>query len=134
MEQKTGIGPLYDEFSQGYGADIRLIGPDFHTNSTYKQGSTLCGEQPAKERPDYPTRNAPARETSMQPTTCPACHRHGLAHVPLVAHSPVVLQLGYWKVVAVHAAACLTCGAVTPYLDDAGLNKLREWSGQATKE
>src|SRR6476661_3165053 len=36
MDQKTGIGWLYDEFSRGYGAEIRVFCPDFRPNSTYK--------------------------------------------------------------------------------------------------
>ncbi len=36
MEQNPGIRTLYDEFFQGYGAEITLIGPDFRPNSTYK--------------------------------------------------------------------------------------------------
>ena len=36
MDQKTGIGSLYDEFFRGYGAEIRLFCPDFRPNSTYK--------------------------------------------------------------------------------------------------
>jgi hypothetical protein len=40
MDQKTGIGSLYDGFSRGYGAEIRLFRPDFRPNSTYKQSYT----------------------------------------------------------------------------------------------
>ena len=40
MEQKTGIRSLYDEFFRGYGAEIRLVCPDFRPNSTYKRTST----------------------------------------------------------------------------------------------
>jgi hypothetical protein len=43
MDQKTGIGSLYDEFSRGYGAEIRLFCRDFRLTSTYKPTSTLCG-------------------------------------------------------------------------------------------
>ena len=37
MDQETGIGSLYAEFFRGYGAEIRLICPDFRPNSTYKR-------------------------------------------------------------------------------------------------
>jgi hypothetical protein len=80
------------------------------------------------------TVNSPAWETFMQPTKCPACHSDQLAHGPLVDHVGVRLTSGFWKSVAVHAAACLACGVVTPYLDDAALDKVREWTGDATKE
>src|SRR6478736_556628 len=43
MDQKTGISSLYDEFFQGYGAEIRLSCPDFRPNSTYKPTSTTRG-------------------------------------------------------------------------------------------
>jgi hypothetical protein len=43
MEQETGIGSIYDEFSRGYGAEIRLFCPDFRPNSTYKPTSTTKG-------------------------------------------------------------------------------------------
>ena len=43
LEQKTSIGSAYDEFFQGYGAEIRLSHPDFHSNSTYKRTSTPRG-------------------------------------------------------------------------------------------
>ncbi len=43
MDQKTGIGSLYDEFFRGYGAEIRLFCPESRPNSTYKLTSTLCG-------------------------------------------------------------------------------------------
>src|SRR5208337_3809002 len=36
MEQKTGIGSLYDEFLRGYGAEISLFVLEFLSNSTYK--------------------------------------------------------------------------------------------------
>src|SRR5262249_3099672 len=42
-EQNPGIRPLYDEFFQGYGAEITLIGPDFRPNSTYKPSYMLGG-------------------------------------------------------------------------------------------
>ena len=41
MEQKTGIRSLYDEFFQGYGAEVRLICLGFRPNSTYKPTYTL---------------------------------------------------------------------------------------------
>src|SRR5208337_5130432 len=36
MEQKTGIGSLYDEFLRGYRAEISLFVLEFLSNSTYK--------------------------------------------------------------------------------------------------
>jgi hypothetical protein len=36
MDQKTGIGSLYDEFFWAYGAEIRPFCPEFRPNSTYK--------------------------------------------------------------------------------------------------
>jgi hypothetical protein len=36
MEQKTGVSSLYDEFFRGYVPEIRLSGPAFRPNSTYK--------------------------------------------------------------------------------------------------
>ena len=36
MDQKTGIGSLYDEFFRGYGAEISLFCPEFASNSTHK--------------------------------------------------------------------------------------------------
>ena len=41
MEQKTGIRSLYDEFFQGYKAEIRLFCPASRPNSTYKPAYTL---------------------------------------------------------------------------------------------
>ena len=41
MDQETGIRSLYDEFFQGYGAEIRLFRTDFRPNSTYKRSSTI---------------------------------------------------------------------------------------------
>src|SRR4051812_32957682 len=40
MDQKIGIGTLYDEFFRGYGAEIRLSCPSFRPNSTYNPPST----------------------------------------------------------------------------------------------
>jgi hypothetical protein len=46
MDQKTGIRSLYDEFLRDYGAEIRLLGPNFRPNSTYKPSSTNgCGSR-----------------------------------------------------------------------------------------
>lgn len=67
----------------------------------------------------------------MQPTRCPACHGDQLAH-GLLADGFV--SFSFWKSAAVHFAACLACGAVTPYLDEAALNKMRGWADHATKE
>jgi hypothetical protein len=47
MEQKTGIKSLYDEIFQGYGAENRLICPDFDPNSTYKR-SSLTSQVPKR--------------------------------------------------------------------------------------
>ena len=35
MEQKTGIGVLFTEFSRGYEAEISLISPEFLSVWTY---------------------------------------------------------------------------------------------------
>jgi hypothetical protein len=44
-------------------------------------------------------------------------------------HNGFIMSL--FKRVGVWGAACLACGAVVPYLDDAALAKMRAWSGNA---
>jgi hypothetical protein len=50
MDQRTGIGSLYDESFRGYGSEIRLVCPAFRPNSTYKRSylpSSLWAPIPA---------------------------------------------------------------------------------------
>jgi hypothetical protein len=49
MEQKTGIKSLYDEFFRGYGAEIRLLCPDFRPNSRYKPTPTISRSVPGRQ-------------------------------------------------------------------------------------
>jgi hypothetical protein len=80
----------------------------------------------------------------MKPTRCPLCHSEDLSHGRLTARSgvsfrPSLFRTSYFTMlrvgpmVAVSGSACLACGAVTPYLDDAALDKVRAWNGKATK-
>ena len=41
MEQETGIGALYDEFFQGYRAEINLFSIAFLSDWTYKRAYAL---------------------------------------------------------------------------------------------
>jgi hypothetical protein len=36
LDEKTGIGSIYDDFFRGHGPEIRLVCPEFRPNSTYK--------------------------------------------------------------------------------------------------
>jgi hypothetical protein len=48
MDQKTGIRSLYDEFFQGYGAEISLFCLELLSNSTYKPTYALSSQSFAK--------------------------------------------------------------------------------------
>jgi hypothetical protein len=67
----------------------------------------------------------------MDPTHCPYCGSADLAHARLLDGIHNGLIMGFFKRVGVWGAACLACGAVVPYLDDAALAKVRAWSGNA---
>jgi hypothetical protein len=67
----------------------------------------------------------------MDPTHCPYCGSASLAHGRLLDGIHDGFIMGFFKRVGVCGAACLACGAVVPYLDDAALAKVRAWSGDA---
>jgi len=61
----------------------------------------------------------------MKPTQCPVCQSDQLTDLT----ADLVLSGGFWigflRFAKFHAAACLHCGAVTRYLDDATVATLR---------
>jgi hypothetical protein len=71
--------------------------------------------------------HATVNREPMAPTCCLTCQSKDLVHGRLFAHNGVTLRFSLLKAVAVSGAACLTCGAVIPYLDDTALNKVRAW-------
>jgi hypothetical protein len=72
--------------------------------------------------------------TTMKPPECPACHGRFLTHGSLADLYGLFFKFSAWKWVPVRARVCLDCGAVTPYLDEAALTKMRAWNGYRMKE
>ena len=73
----------------------------------------------------------------MQPKRCPLCQGDKLAHGTMftAAGGSVWFQMGgLFKSVCVEGAACLACGAVIPYLDAQGLDKVRKWNAPKTEK
>lgn len=70
----------------------------------------------------------------MTPARCPSCRSYLVAHGQL---TDVRFGVHFWKWVPVRAGVCLDCGLLTPYLDDAALDKVRRpngYSGNAKAE
>jgi hypothetical protein len=67
----------------------------------------------------------------MDLTHCPYCESDQLAYGTIADGLHTAFQMGMFKRVPVYGAACLACGAVVSYLDDAALAKVRKWSGKA---
>ena len=57
----------------------------------------------------------------MKPTRCPACHGDQLTDIDIRG----TFWFAPFRFATAHYAACLDCGIVTPYLDDATVTKLR---------
>jgi Zn ribbon nucleic-acid-binding protein len=73
---------------------------------------------------------ASVKGNRVKPIRCPACQSDDLVHGWMWARTGVSFGLGFFKKVSVHVAACLACGAVTPYLDDAAIKTVRGWNAQ----
>ncbi|MEZ0224139.1 MAG: hypothetical protein ACAH83_06285 [Alphaproteobacteria bacterium] len=67
----------------------------------------------------------------MKRDKCRACGGSDLYHGRMAAQGGVVLARGNnklsWSTVLMKCAVCVTCGTAEPYVEDAGLVKIREW-------
>lgn len=67
----------------------------------------------------------------MKPARCPVCQSDQLTDLLLIFRGG--LFLSFLRFAELHAAACLQCGAVTRYLDDATVKVLRTQVARRTK-
>ncbi len=67
----------------------------------------------------------------MKPTECPNCHSAELAD-GRIGQFDGLFYMSLFKAVPLHAAACLECGVITPYVDSSALEKVRKWDVQAS--
>jgi hypothetical protein len=66
----------------------------------------------------------------MKRDKCRACGSSDLYHGRMAAQGGVVLGRAKglsWSTVLMKCAVCVTCGTAEPYVEDAGLAKVREW-------
>jgi hypothetical protein len=70
----------------------------------------------------------------MRPKHCTSCQGHELYHATMESGAPggVLLRLGFLSSLPVKGAVCLSCGAITPYLESEDLDKLRTSKAEAT--
>lgn len=66
----------------------------------------------------------------MQRNKCGTCGGSDLYHGRMAAQGGVMLGRAKgmsWSMVMIKCAVCVTCGGVDPYIEDAGLVKVKEW-------
>jgi hypothetical protein len=67
----------------------------------------------------------------MKPTRCPVCQGDQMTTILLAGQHGFFVSFLDFR--TLHAVACLDCGVVTRYLDDATIAKLRAQAAKSSK-